>query len=270
MKYIYILAISLFISINLSKAGEYNLFEKKYNWETPDESGDDWSSINIDSKTRINLQIGFNLVGGGKVEFGHDVVEQAPGNDNSGIVNRTFLANLTTSQTLLSASYSYKSWGLGITYFREKIKYSDETTIYLSSNGRIFEQRESNWPLTRQGFGPFIEYDLQIGKNTFFSPRYQFYTYRYTSDRAFLDSSAFSNNNLKSNEVFVARQSHAISSRLKFGLGVNSLIYFETSYIINKFSVGDDYFTEVTTNEYSKSYQINIGIGVQFSFMQRK
>ena len=231
------------------------------------------ASINLGTKFRINTQLIVNLIGGGATNFSYDIVEQAPGNELSGIVSREYSAKITTSQFGISLAVAYKGLNLGGTFMHERIKSSDIESIYTTEDGRIqrggqLTLNKGNWPNSRNYFGPLIAYDFQIGKNTFLTPNYQYLWYNFQANGTFLSFDTFANNTFSYDEIFVNRRSNVFGLQLKFGLGLNTLLFVEGKYLADRFEINENYFTEQIQNVETSSGHFSIGFGMQINFFQ--
>ena len=113
-----------------------------------------------------------------------------------------------------------------------------------------------------------IAYDFKIGSNTFLTPNYQYLWYNFQPDGTFLSFDTFANDTFSYDEIFVDRRSNVFGLQLKFGLGLNTLLFIEGKYMANRFDINKEYLKEEIENIQTDTGHFSIGFGMQINFFQ--
>lgn len=206
----------------------------------------------LSHQSRLNASFGF-MTGSGGESFSFATVDG---------VEKEYVATIDAISLLsASVSYAFKNLNLGV-----EIGY--EGNQIGQTNYRVNGFTNYNigkWPRKRFLYGAFIEYDIRLYRNLYFTPSYHVFKYNYLKTGPFQGYGNDLNREYTHNTIFQNRQGERYGAKIKLPVSEKVLFYAELGYVRNHLEVNSNFIQEAyqvesLEAEYST---FNYGFGCQ-------
>ena len=206
----------------------------------------------LSQKSRLNASFGF-MTGSGDQSFSFATVDSE---------QKEYLATIDAiSLFSASVSYAFKNLNLGV-----EIGYEGNQIGQTNYRKNGFTNYNiGKWPRKRFLYGAFIEYDIRLYRNLYFTPSYHVFKYNYLKPEAFRGYGNELNQEYTHNTIFQNRKGERYGAKIKLPISEKVLFYAELGYVKNNLEINSGFIQEAYQVESLKTAYttFNYGFGCQ-------